>query len=952
MVVTPTMAVASPSSKQVDMAEIGHQSQEEGLELVKEAMKNPPKMQGNQLQLPGKDGQTVNITTEDIIPGTSDTVKYRTDASAIDQAKAGFDRPGDLTDQGEENKKGLYEDSQSDKPSIEGQAYSILVDMSNKNLTNKIHSDDSVFKATNEVYKDIDKITQGLSDCSADTVFKKVTSVKHYPDYKRCTQVMDRSGACKLYHNYQAGVIRHFDGAFNFKSCGKGCAEMWLSRPFTGGGNSGKYCKLHEFELKFKVLKPDAIIKATISDIYWDDQMQLFLGPVGKERKILQLPYADQFVPEYFKNPQERPEFVYPGPFSGANPQSCEQRWSWYWRNTELDITKHLKNAQKNDVYRFHMRVAIAGNIGGAYAKLRVYYDPTKAVHDESWTPNSCLEAAWGVQDGFAKGKVVCVKNPADSSGCAWIEGVEVCPEYLNPSPLKGIPNLCQEVSVSADFGFYKGQMDCWTDVHGVRQCPVNNGGNLDTCKQYETNPQCGFVSSKCTDGAQGASGQCYVNDVIYDCGSDVKVETTQSDTQYKCPGAIKCMGSECIDTTKTNSTDFAKVTALLNAAQYMSQDMTCTGIGDDGNFTGQENVTCTVFSGDPSDCKIAVGGVSNCCESQPGIGLPAYLSMIKSVADMNSALTTLAGEEGSPGIFKDIAGQYVNVKGEAADVIKEGVDWISKPFTSYIENISTGIKDFVSPIKDVVGGLCDELKQKCAEVMTNIFKQAGMDTAGAVGGATATETGKTVADGAANQLAGQAMAMFSVVSAIYTAYVVATMIIQSVYKCTDEEFELVAQRDLKNCHYIGSYCKNKKLGMCIEKRESYCCYKSPLSRIINEQIRMQGDILGQEFDGFGTARNPKCMGVPLEKVGDIDWDRINLDEWIALLEQNGQLPNETTVDLDKLTGKGSKLDIHGDRLNTLERVQQKIQEIDVDGVRTEANESIDVDTGYVGGKH
>lgn len=933
MVVTPTMAVASPSSKQVDMAEIGHQSQEEGLELVKEAMKNPPKMQGNQLQLPGKDGQTVNITTEDIIPGTSDTVKYRTDASAIDQAKAGFDRPGDLTDQGEENKKGLYEDSQSDKPSIEGQAYSILVDMSNKNLTNKIHSDDSVFKATNEVYKDIDKITQGLSDCSADTVFKKVTSVKHYPDYKRCTQVMDRSGACTVYHNYEAGVIQHYDGPFNLKSCGKGCTELWIGK--VGNDYWTGWCTVYEEWTKVKVPNPEAITRATFEYAKWDDYMQVFVGEPGKEERIWTGPYDWRTTPNFFP------------PHTGG---SCELNTSWE-RNPNVDITRFFKNVKKGAIVNFKILVSVTRK-GEGFGRIKIYFDPAKAVHDESWTPNSCLEAAWGVQDGFASGKVVCVKNPADSSGCAWIDGVQVCPEHLNPSPLKGIPNLCKQVSVSADFGFYKGQMDCWTDVHGVRQCPVNNGGNLDTCKQYETNPQCGFVSSKCTDGAQGASGQCYVNDVIYDCGSDVKVETTQSDTQYKCPGAIKCMGSECIDTTKTNSTDFAKVTALLNAAQYMSQDMTCTGADADGNFTGQENVTCTVFSGDPGDCKIAVGGVSNCCESQPGIGLPAYLSMIKSVADMNSALTTLAGEEGSPGIFKDIAGQYVNVKGEATEVIKEGVDWISKPFTSYIENISTGIKDFVSPIKDVVGGLCDELKKKCADVMTSVFKQAGMDTAGAIGGASTTEAGANVAENAASDLASQAMGMFSVVSAIYTAYVVATMIIQSVYKCTDEEFELISQRDLKNCHYIGSYCKNKKLGVCIEKRESYCCYKSPLSRIINEQIRMQGDILGQEFDGFGTARNPKCMGVPLEKVGDIDWDRINLDEWIALLEQNGQLPNETTVDLDKLTGKGSKLDIHGDRLNTLERVQQKIQEIDVDGVRTEANESIDVDTGYVGGKH
>ena len=928
MVVTPSLGVAAPASKTVDMSQIGRDTQQQGLDLVQDALKNAPKMQGNQLVIPGKDGKSINLNTQEMVPSPSSSVKYRTDKNAIEKAKADYERPDSLTDQGGENKKGLYEDAQSATPSIEAQAYSVLVEMNNQNMTQKIHSDDSIFKATNEVYKNIDTITKDLSDCKADTIFKKVTSTKHYPDYKRCTQVMDRSGACTVYHNYQAGVIQHYDGPFNLKSCGKGCTELWIGR--VGDNYWNGWCTVYEESTRVKVPNPDAIIKATFEYAKWDDYMQVFVGEPGKEERVWTGPFDWRTNPNYFP------------PHTNG---SCELNTSWE-RNPNVDVTRFFKNVKKDAIVNFKILVSVA-RYGEGFGRIKVYFDPAKAVHDESWTPNSCLESAWGVQDGFAKGKIVCVKNPADSSGCAWIDGVEVCPEHLNPSPLKGIPNLCQQVSVTADYDFYKGQMDCWIDAHGVKQCPVNKGGNLDTCKQYENNPNCGFVSAKCTEGAVGASGQCYVNDVVYDCGSDVAVNSTQSQTQYNCPGSIKCMGSECLDTTKTSSTDFAKVTALLNAAQYMSQDMSCTGTDENGDFTGQENVTCTVFAGDAGDCKIAVGGVSNCCESQPGIGLPAYLSMIKSVADMNSSLTSLAAEDAAPGIFKDIAGQYVHVKGQAADVIKEGVDWISKPFTSYIENISTGIKDFVSPIKDVVGGLCDELKQKCAEVMSSVFKKAGMDSTGAIIGGGAEGVGKEVTENAANDLAGQAMGMFSVVSAIYTAYVVATMIIQAVYKCTDEEYELVSQRELKNCHYIGSYCKTKKLGACIEKRESYCCYKSPLSRIINEQIRMQGDILGKEFDGFGTPKNPKCMGVPLEKVGLIDWDRINLDEWIALLEQNGQLPTDETVDLEKLTGKGSKLDIHGDRLNTIDRVKEKIQEIDVDGVRTEANEGLEVDTGY-----
>src|SRR5260363_162795 len=45
-------------------------------------------------------------------------------------------------------------------------------------------------------------------------------------------------------------------------------------------------------------------------------------------------------------------------------------------------------------------------------------------------------------------------------------------------------------------------------------------------------------------------------------------------------------------------------------------------------------------------------------------------------------------------------------------------------------------------------------------------------------------------------------------------------------------------------------------IGLCIEKRESYCCLNSPLSRMIQEQVRPQ---LGMPF---GDAAHPQCDGI------------------------------------------------------------------------------------------
>jgi conjugal transfer mating pair stabilization protein TraN len=92
----------------------------------------------------------------------------------------------------------------------------------------------------------------------------------------------------------------------------------------------------------------------------------------------------------------------------------------------------------------------------------------------------------------------------------------------------------------------------------------------------------------------------------------------------------------------------------------------------------------------------------------------------------------------------------------------------------------------------------------------------------------------------------------------------------------------------------------------------------------------------------FGTPQNQDCSGIPIDKLETVDWDRVNLDEWIGILQSTGRLPTAQTADqkynLDKLTGKGSRLNVDGTRLNTLERNQKRLDEgLDVPSVRTNA---------------
>lgn len=937
---------------ETNMGAIGREAQSFVKELQADSIPKSTTMQGSTVVLPMGDGSTLSMDQSAFAPQTSGTSKYEYGFSNADVngLKSIYNKGSEMDSQGTDAKKSLYQDSLLDDPTtLEGNVYKIMTTMY-YDIERPDMSNDSVFDTTKDIIGNLEEITQGFADCSADTVLNEVTNKKHITDYRTCNKVLDRSGSCTLNHHYSAGILEYVGGtAYNIDSCGEGCVDIWLGKVGDNYLNGGE-CGLHEEELIFKLLAPQAIIKAQLDYAAYDDQMQVWIGPKGRETKVYQ-----------------GPRTTFPFDDNGKrNGNPCELNTHWIWDPqrtgmgcTEsacgyvqdnikpINITSQVASAGRNGLVRFFLRDAI-GNKGEAYARMRIYYEPTKTIYEEQWSPPYCVDALKAVMDGFADGKSYCTKMPTlDVNGrCTTMDGVIVCPEDMVKPPNSDINPLCQEMRLDTDYDFYQGSMDCWVDANGNKQCPDNVGGNLDDCETYENNPKCTFIKSECVDGAEGASGTCYVTEMTYDCGEDVLVSDTEAETNYKCPGDVACMGNECIDTSQGVSNSFAEVMALMNALQYMTQDMECTGQEtDDGTGMHPDSVNCTVFGGEPGECKKAVGGMQNCCEPVPGIGLSDYITLVKSMSKVNAAANAIASNGKLDSMLaEELAGQWVHLKGEAASVIKGGLSWISDDFSSAVDNIGGFVTDIFGDktSEGLLTGLESQLKSYAQQLLTNIFEGMGVPVTGAAGTTTASTAATAVVEGA--------MMVFAVVSWIYTAYVVANLVIQIVYACETEEYEMISQKQLGNCHKVGSYCKSKVLGMCVEKREVYCCYKSPLSRIMNEQIRLQGDILGEEFDGWGEPKHPRCEGIPLNKVGEVDWDRVDLSEWIALLESTGNMPDDDSISIDKLTGKGSALDMTGDRLNTIDRTLERLDGIDVDGVRSEANDHMDLDTGFEGG--
>lgn len=789
-----------------------------------------------------------------------------------------------MDDVGKDWHKTLREEEGKADISLSGAAYEILRKHAFKPKDNFIN--DPMFNQSKDAF-DNDMKDQ-LGECKTETSFETSTRLVHMPEYKTCDKVVDTGVSCTIRHDWDAGVIVHHSGPINLSACGEGCSTLWIGQ--VGDNYWGGWCSIYESATTVRVIRPEAVTNAWIDYAKWDDYIQILINGVK----------------------------VYNGPNSNFPPETggaCELSTSWE-TNPNVNVTEHFRKVKPGDTLEFRIRVSVSGG-GEGFGRLQIRYDPNLAITDNGWSTDNenCFKILNAQTDGISQVTVQCLDRPqVNTNGCAVTHGVITCPSHLDGAPHQSLDNLCKQYRVTSSRSFHTGAMDCYYDIHGVRQCPTNEGRNTDTCGALEADPTCGFISETCVGSAMGKSGTCYVSERKYDCGKSVEVEDKTKNTITTCTGPMKCMGADCLTYKTEDNKDFSKAAALLQASQFMAQDMVCTGLDGNGNPTMDQNVTCRVFKGKGGQCKIAVGGVQDCCESPGGTSLADYITLLMAVPKLDGAIMSL--DSG-------------NVVRSAYSVMKEPITsaWseISAPLTSYAEGITGTVTEFFSPITELYTQFVSQLKGALQELLVETIQSTATEAISA-------EAANQMAQNSMNQISSFA----SSVMTVYTVYVVAVAVIQIIWACEKDELDLSMKKDLKSCTYLGSYCKSKVLGMCIEKRQSYCCYSSPLSRIMNEQAYPQ---LGKNF---GTVENPVCEGLSPDEIGRLDWDRINLDEWMGILAQTNNLDTVNNISMDRLTGSGSALhSSQAPRMNTLDRTMERLEGIDLDEIKKNAEYSV-----------
>lgn len=772
--------------------------------------------------------------------------------------------------------------------SLRGDAYRTVQNASHK--TSSLKETDSIFDKHKDFLENQKDYMTLLGDCSKQVVIDNNSSTKHIPDYKECTRTVSVSGTYNLTHPYVAGVLSHAGGPANIQSCGSDCINLWLGK--VGNNYWSGRCKIFEDSMSVRVYNPASITSAKITYAKWDDYMQIYLGS----------------------------NKVWSGPNSNFPPETagkCELATSWE-QTLNVDVTKNFQNVNSGDVLNFKTRVSVTGE-GEGFAKLELRFNRNSAVTNDVWISNNPQidTLAKAINGGYCQNySVVCNDSVTpDANGCTTINGVYICDKDLVNPPIPGISKFCKNATITANCGTEEG---------------VNN-----TCKKYE-NASCNFIKSTCVTGSTGSTSGCWQASEVWDCGKDVTVPSASSHDEYQCPGGVQCINGTCLAPKTEQSGDFAQAAAMLQAATYAQNELSC------GNAEGTSNndaSTCQVFKGEAMECKTAMGGWVDCCNQPVNVSWIQYLQLTYYTLKVTDAVSVQAG------LFEQGKGMF----DMGSELASNAFDAIAKPAVSAFDSLTGGAGSAVAEkisdmgisnaIQEGIGALTKQAAQWTLDTfgpsVTNAIFEAGA-SAGVSEGSSA--VGADGALTASTQISSTLVSAVSVVGYAYMAYQMANILVNIIWACTQDEFKLAVKKETKLAVFVDSWCQTKVLGQCIEKRSSYCGFNSQIGRIIQEQGRRQ---LGL---GWGAnKKKPDCRGLTLDEFGRIDFSKIDLSEWIGSLYEAKLLPTVDDVDLDSITGKGSVLNIDGKRQNSLERFENGVEGVDVKKTKENLQQQLSV---------
>ncbi len=596
------------------------------------------------------------------------------------------------------------------------------------------------------------------------------------------------------------------------------------------------------------------------------------------------------------------------------------------WDNKSWTTSKTATSYSASDGWTYHR--SCAGSAGRCYwvwrtkdnssgygqITIRLLFDGDPFT---SWGYNA---AEWTALQSMASDQAcgftyATLESASKSNGCANALVGELCGTSIPVSPFTDLEDRAStRIEVGLDCSF-----DQMIDDEGNAGFTELEG----TCQDLIDDPECFYVSRTCGDAL--SDGTCLYYENTYACGSSLTYNAPTVTEVNICNSSMSCMGDDCIINTGTDgSVDLAGAASKLAAVDLILSDMDCT-VDASSPSPDDELKSCALFKGEDEECKKVTLGLANCCKTASGVSLADYLQLAFAMSRVSRVVEGTA-------LANPITSSWVSL----TDLTRDSFSKLTQPLTQAWESIVGNSGAAAQGAGSLsVEAVKQSLMKNAADWTYEVFGEQAANALFQVEGFTSAFSAEGALNPGTISLNGAAATIMSTVMTAYAIYVLINVLVEILFACTEEEQELMVKKALKSTHEIGTYCSSKFLGKCVTRKTSYCMFNSPLSRILNEQARLQLGI------GWGDPESPNCQGITLEQFQNLDMDKVDLSEWTGMLVASGMIDMEAVTDIEALTGStstlGTALEDLYDREDAIERNVNRLYGTDIDAARQDA---------------
>lgn len=801
------------------------------------------------------------------------------------------------------NEGALTHGSLSTGNSGTARAYQSVTQSADKALNTSINANAGWLEPSRNAFEDVqDNDGNFFTSCTSTTETNQQTM--QYPGHDEHT--CQKSSAnnldfCEVERNVRVPIVV---GGSGFTSCGLGCYEISIGE--TGNNYLGQNgCAVYEESKSITLNLTDGIeLEKVVVDGYVDDHIEFEI-----DNKL-----AFSLVDGAVSYTRELPNINYGNCENGGNVD----KGRWYYEGDKTFGFKRHFIEGVNKPYKFGWNVLVGGD-GEYLGKVQFYFKDTTGQgfgETETQFPEGCKDKVKAnILNGGGLDKMHSQGLTDEQIGYSFCRFDEYKPLEVGTRnyPAEIISKLgamypgdTGNKTWKYSLGGYRcdplgGQDYCIASAEtGLQEC-FDWDDLLDIenqCEVYENDDSCSEVSRECTDGWDTISeGQtvCYNETVTFQCETGATYTQEISTTSNSCAGSLPCIGGDCtIGETERNSR-FVEAAVMANVIQQADGDRSCTDELDPS--------TCRIFEGEAEYCSWEVTGLGmDCCEAPGGIDILSYVLTADLMLETNrmaaDGLFGEAAEQGANALIDFADGAYT----QFSDTAASGWQTISEPLTSaynsVMGNVTGQVVDEAGQVvaeatagasEGIISSTLSTLQQEAyklvydmlpEELAKGLFTEVAANEAG-------NQAGELVLNEALSSVLSGVMAAYAIYSYIKLALTLLTM-------CDENEADMGIKIGQRQCFKVeGSYCSSKFLGICYQKRQDYCCYNSILARIIMEQA-------GTQLSKDMTS----CEGLTQQELSTLDFNKIDLSEWVGLMMDAGTVTTEATE--RNLTGGGS----------------------------------------------